>query len=92
MTVAGRSVPGAGLGSCAFLALAYRRTGDPKFLKEIEESLRSIRFTTERIGGDGILDEPSHTRIPGLPRPNKYVCHLGNTLNLAPYGMAVLKR
>jgi hypothetical protein len=73
-----------------FLALAYRHTGDARYLQALEQVLPQARLELNATGEDGPLDEPRHQQLAGLQRKNKAMCHLGNILHLMPYGLAGL--
>ncbi len=74
----------------AFLAHAYRRTGEERFAEAIRRSV-SCRFVQlGTAGGDGVLDEPEHTVLMNMKLPNKGTSALGAVLHLVPYGLAAL--
>jgi len=81
----------AGVSVLPFLALAYRHTGDGRFLDAIRHALQRVTLPLEERGGDGLLDAPRHPVLAGLKRRNKYTCHgLGDPMHCVPYGLAVL--
>jgi len=74
----------------AFLALAYRHTGEECFREAISRAVDARRIEWQTVGGSGALDEPPHRVLAGQSRINKIACLLGDVLNLVPYGLAAL--
>ena len=79
-------------GGLAFLALAWRVTGETRFRDAIAKQVRApLGITLETVGGAGALDEPRHEALADTHRRNKIVCSIGNVLHLYPYGLAALE-
>jgi hypothetical protein len=79
----------AGIRTLAFLAHAYRCTGEERFREAIRKALDTHKFELTERGGEEILDKPRHLIMPGLTRRNKVTCHgLGDVMHLCPYGLA----
>ena len=84
--------PGHATAILAFLAHAWRRTGDPTLLAAIRAGLEGVKVPLGAAGGGpGPLAEPAHPALVGLTRKNKIACWLGgDVLHLLPYGLAAL--
>lgn len=77
---------------CPFYALAYRRTGDKRYLRAIKEAVDNVDyFQTEDAGGDDIADEPPHQKLVGVNRRNKFNCSLATWVCSLSYGLAELE-
>jgi hypothetical protein len=79
-----------GAETMAFLAHAYRDTGDEALKQAIAKRMDEFWYTFTEIGGEGILAEPSHKCLANLKRRNKIGCALGGMMHQLPFGMAVL--
>ena len=75
----------------AFLAHAYRQTGEKRFQQVIAATVKEKQFQTHDLGGKTILDDAPHSAIDGR-RVNKHMCHyLGDKLHLIPFGLPALQ-
>jgi hypothetical protein len=80
-------------GALAFLALAYRETGDLKYKDAIAATLMKgyAGPVLGMEGGDGLFDEPRRRVLVDLKRRNKITCSIGDLMHLRPYGYSVLR-
>lgn len=89
--------PNRSLDALIFFAFAYRHTGNERFQKAIESSIKPPSGNTwlqlDETGGDSPVDTPVHLAIANTFRRNKVVCHpIGELTHTVPYALAALQR
>ena len=79
-----------GLGPAVAQAHAWHTNRDQECLERIRESLAAQQYQLHTTGGSSLDEEPVHMAPVECLRRNKFGCHLGQYLMLAPYAIHAL--
>ncbi len=80
-----------GLSPAVAQAFAWLHAGDQACLDQLQAAMDADGMELHTIGGTGVDEEPVHTVPVERLRRNKFGCHLGNYLHLAPFALRALE-